>query len=172
MFEGLSKLGLHIPSLLIYLVNFLLLLAILYLFAYKPVLKMLDERSRRIKEGLDAAEKARQDAAKAQEEMRQQMAASLREQQQLLEEARRSAERFREEERAKAQAQVQAFIEKARADIQRERDAAIEQVRRHFADLTITAAERVISRSLDRRAHTQLIEQVLEEAKDLPKGQG
>jgi len=57
-----------------------------------------------------------------------------------------------------------AFIARARADIQRERDAAIQEVRSHFGDLAITAAERVIRRSLDRRAHQELVAQVLEEA--------
>lgn len=166
----MDKLGLHIPSLIVYLVNFLLLLGILYLFAYKRILKMMDQRSQRIKESLEAADKARQDAAKAQEEMKVQMDASRRESAELLEQARQSAERYLEEERAKVRATLDAERVKAQADIQRERDAAVDQVRQHFADLAVTAAERVISRSLDRRAHKELIEQVLKEGGELPKG--
>lgn len=165
----MDKLGLHVPSLIVYLVNFLLLLGILYLFAYKRILNMMDQRSQRIKESLEAADRAREDAARAQEEMKKQMDASRRESAVLLEEARRAADRFREEERARAQQEVQAFIEKARADIRRERDVAVDEVRQHFADLAITAAERVISRSLDRRAHKELIEQVLKESEELSK---
>ena len=165
----MDKLGLHVPSLIVYLVNFLLLLGILYLFAYKRILNMMDQRSQRIKESLEAADRAREDAARAQEEMKKQMDASRRESAVLLEEARRAADRFREEERARAQQEVQAFIEKARADIRRERDVAVDEVRQHFADLAITAAERVISRSLDRRAHKELIEQVLKESEELLK---
>ena len=165
----MDKLGLHIPSLIVYLVNFLLLLGILYLFAYKRILNMMDQRSQRIKESLEAADRARADAASAQEEMKKQMDASRRESAVLLEEARRAADRFREEERVRAQLEVQAFIEKARADIRRERDVAVDEVRQHFADLAITAAERVISRSLDRRAHKELIEQVLKESEELSK---
>ena len=165
----MDKLGLHVPSLIVYLVNFLLLLGILYLFAYKRILNMMDQRSQRIKESLEAADRAREDAARAQEEMKKQMDASRRESAVLLEEARRAADRFREEERVRAQLEVQAFIEKARADIRRERDVAVDEVRQHFADLAITAAERVISRSLDRRAHKELIEQVLKESEELSK---
>ncbi|MDP3062062.1 MAG: F0F1 ATP synthase subunit B [Chloroflexota bacterium] len=165
----MDKLGLHVPSLIVYLVNFLLLLGILYLFAYKRILNMMDQRSQRIKESLEAADRAREDAARAQEEMKKQMDASRRESAVLLEEARRAADRFREEERARARQEVQAFIEKARADIRRERDVAVDEVRQHFADLAITAAERVISRSLDRRAHKELIEQVLKESEELSK---
>ena len=55
------------------------------------------------------------------------------------------------------------MLERARAEIGRERDAAVEQVRRQFVDLAITAAERVVERSLDKDAHAQLIDKVLEE---------
>ncbi|MCH7809935.1 MAG: hypothetical protein IH863_05075, partial [Chloroflexi bacterium] len=53
------------------------------------------------------------------------------------------------------------MIGRASQEIQRERDAAISDLRREFADLTITAAERVIRRSLDRKAHGEIIEEVL-----------
>jgi F-type H+-transporting ATPase subunit b len=74
------------------------------------------------------------------------------------------ADRYREEERERARQEAEAFVARARDDIQRERDEAVEQVRRHFADLAILAAERVIERSLDESAHRDIIEKVLEES--------
>jgi F-type H+-transporting ATPase subunit b len=99
--------------------------------------------------------------------MDKQMVEARRENQRLLEQARQAAEKFRQEERAKAQDEARAFIEKAREDIQRERDSAIEEVRKHFADLAIMAAEKVVQRSLDRKAHRDLIEEVLKEGDKL-----
>ena len=64
---------------------------------------------------------------------------------------------------------MEQLLERARSEIQLERDGAIAELRKEFADLTILAAERVIKRSLDRQAHRQLIEEVLAEA---PKGDG
>jgi F-type H+-transporting ATPase subunit b len=58
---------------------------------------------------------------------------------------------------------------RARSDIQRERDEAIGELRREFADLTIMAAEKVIDRSLDKKAHRELIDEVLKEGKTLKK---
>ena len=55
------------------------------------------------------------------------------------------------------------MLVRARTEIERERDAAIEQVRSQFANLAITAAERVVERSLDKDAHAQLIDKVLKE---------
>ena len=63
-----------------------------------------------------------------------------------------------------------AFVERAKEDIVRERDTALQEVRASFGDLAITAAERVIRSSLDRQAHEELINQVLEEGESLRRG--
>jgi len=167
---GFDKLGFHLPSLIVYLINFVLLLAILYFFAYKRLLAMMDRRSERIREGLAAADNAREEAARAQERMEQQITESRRESQRLLEQTREAVERYRQEEHARAKEEARGFIERAREDIQRERDRATEEVRRHFAGLAITAAEKVVHRSLDEDAHRELIEEVLREGEELPRG--
>ena len=164
MFETL---GVHVPSLLIYLVNFLLVLGILGLFAYRPILRLMDQRADRIRESLEASERAREEAATSQEAIEAQLVEARREGQRIVEQARESAERFRAEEMERARNEAENFVERARADIQRERDVVIEEVRASFGDLAITAAERVVRRSLDRQAHEDLITQVLEEGESL-----
>jgi F-type H+-transporting ATPase subunit b len=165
-----EDLGLHLPSLIIFLVNFLILLGILYLFAYKPILRVMDQRSERIRESLEAADKAREEAASSQQDTQRQLNEARMEGQRLIEQAREMAERYRTEEKEKARQEAEAFIIRAREDIQRERDAAVQEVRAHFADLAISAAEKVIERSLDRDAHGELIAGVLEEGGNLRAG--
>ncbi len=160
----MSELGIHLPSLIVYLVNFGILTVALYLLGYKRILRMLDQRTERIKASLDEAERVKQDAAKAQDDMRKQLDESRQGVQQMMEQSRVAAERFREEEITKARVEGEAFLQRARQQIQQERDAAIEELRTGFADLAITAAERVVERSLDRRAHQDLIDQVLRES--------
>ena len=160
----MGQLGFHWPSLVVYLVNFTILLGILYAVGYKPILRMLDQRSQRIRESLEQAERLQKESAERQTAMERQLQEARREGQALIEQARQAAEQYREEERERARQQANAFVERARTDIQRERDNAIEEVRSQFADLAITAAERVIRRSLDRDAHKELIDQVLEES--------
>ena len=160
----MTQLGVNLPTLIIYLVNFLILLGVLYIFAYKPLLRAMDQRSERIRDSLAAADRARDEAASSQAAIQEQLNEARREGQRLLDQAREAAERFREEEMGRAREQAEAFIERARTDIRRERDAAIEEVRSGFGDLAITAAERVIRRSLDRQAHEDLIAQVLDES--------
>jgi len=167
---GVTELGINLPSLVAYLVNFILLLGILGFFAYKPLMRMLDERTERIRESLEAADQARQEAANAQEAIQEQITEARREGQRIMDQTREAAERFRTEEMEKARLEAEAFVERARSDIQRERDTALQEVRASFGDLAITAAERVIRSSLDRTAHESLIAQVLEEGESLRRG--
>ncbi|PKB67451.1 MAG: ATP synthase F0 subunit B [SAR202 cluster bacterium Io17-Chloro-G4] len=167
---GITDLGINGPSLIAYLINFVLLLGILTLFAYKPLLRVLDQRSERIRESLEAADRAREEAAGSQQVIEDQLNEARREGQRLLEQAREAAARFQEEQMDQARRDAETFVERARSDIQRERDAAVQEVRANFGDLAITAAERVIRRSLDRQAHEELISQVLEEGEQASAG--
>ena len=166
----METLGVHLPSLLIYLVNFLLVLGLLFLFAYKPILRLMDQRADRIRESLEASERAREEAASSQQAVEDQLVEARREAQRIMDLAREAAERFRGDEMERARGEAENFVARAQADIQRERDAAIEEVRANFGDLAITAAERVVRRSLDRQAHEELITQVLEEGESLRRG--
>lgn len=166
----LETLGIHFPSLLIYLINFLLVLVLLRLFAYRPILRLMDQRAQRIRESLEASDQAREAAASSQEAVESQLVEARREAQRIVEQAREAAERYRAEEMERARNEAETFVSRARADIERERDAAVEEVRSNFADLAMTAAERVVRRSLDRQAHEELITQVLEEGESLRRG--
>ena len=163
----MDKLGIHLPSLIIYLVNFGLLLGLLYVFAFKPILRMIDQRADRIRESLGAAEEAKEEAARSQADTQRQLSEARVEGQRLIDQARSMAERYRDEERDRAKQEAEALITRAKEDIQRERDAAIQEVRAHFANLAIAAAEKVIERSLDRDAHSDLIAGVLDEGDKL-----
>jgi F-type H+-transporting ATPase subunit b len=165
-----SALGINLPSLIVFVVNFLLLLGVLYLFAYKPILRVMDRRSNQIRESLEAADRARDEAASSQVDIRAQLQEARTEGQRLIEQARQMGERYREEERERVRQESEAALVRAREDIQRERDVAIQEVRSHFADLAVTAAERVIERSLDRDAHQELIDRVLQEGEGLRRG--
>lgn len=163
----MTDLGFHWPSLVVYLVNFVMLLGILYAVGYKPILRMLDQRSERIRESVEAVERVRQEAATQQAELEKRLDEGRQEGQAVLAQAREMAERYREEEGEKARQAAEAFVTRARNEIQQERDEAIDQVRRHFAELAILAAERVIERSLDESAHRDIIEKVLQESPNI-----
>lgn len=159
----MGGLGITLGGLLTQLVSVLVIFGVLYLVLYKPITRMLDARSNRIRESLEAADQARQEAASSAEQVERELADARNQGQALIAEARTAANQFRQQEDARTRAEMEAMLERARTEIERERDAAVEQVRAQFADLAITAAERVVERSLDKDAHAQLIDKVLEE---------
>lgn len=166
----MEGLGINLPILVAQIVNFLILFGILYLVAYKPILRMLDERSRRIKESMEQAESIKEQSARAEEEVKKQLGEASREGQERIARAVRAGEEVKQKAQAEARQEADALIARARSEIQRERDEAIGEVRRDFADLAILAAGKVIDRSLDKEEHRQLIDKVLEESSATKKG--
>ncbi len=158
---GIGALGINLPGLLAQIIGFAILLGIMRAVAYKPILGMMDQRSQRIREGLEAAEKMREQAAQADVTVQARLEEARQEGQGLIGSAQQIANRIQEEARQAAQTEAESLLARARNEIALERDEAIAQIRREFGDLTITAAEKVIGQSLDRKAHERLIEEVL-----------
>ena len=158
---GIADLGINVPVLIANIVNFTVLLVVLRLVAWGPLMRMLDERKERIAQSLSAAEQAKVQAAESERQVQEQVDASRREAQQLIAQAQEIATRIQTEARTQAQADAEATLARARNEIQQERDTAIADLRKEFADLAISAAEKVINQSLDRNAHKRLIEDAL-----------
>ena len=165
----MDKIGINLALLIAQIVNFLVLLAILYFFAYKPILKMLDERARKIKESVDEVQKVKEQAAQAEGEFKQKIEAASKEGQEVIARAMRTGEEARQRAQIEAKQEAQGLVEKARTEIQRERNETIGELRQEFANLTIVAAEKVIEKSLDKEAHRQIIDKVLDESANLKK---
>lgn len=158
---GIAALGFNLPGLIAQLINFGILLVVLRLFLYKPVLNVLDERKRRIEEGLNRAEQAAVQASASQDEARRVIEEARAQGREMVASAQEAAARLRAELEERARVDAAQLVERARQEVQQERDQAIQQLRREFTDLTISAAERVIGQSLDRTAHQRLIDEVL-----------
>ena len=86
--EGLSSLGISVPTLIAQLVNFGILLILLRFVAYKPMMKMLDERSRRVKESIEQTEQIKELAAKADEETAKRIEEAGKEGQKIIKQIR------------------------------------------------------------------------------------
>jgi F-type H+-transporting ATPase subunit b len=168
--EGLASLGINLPLLLAQLINVVVLFGLLYLVAYKPIMKMLDERSRKIKESMEQTELIKQQAERAEEEAKKRIDAAAKEGQGAIARAVRTGDEVKKEAQQQAKQEAEALIARARSEIQRERDEAISELREEFADITIMAAGKVIDRSLDKKAHREIIKKVLDESTTLKKG--
>jgi F-type H+-transporting ATPase subunit b len=136
---------------------------------YKPISKAMGDRSKKIQDSLEAADKAQEEANSSREAMEKQISDSRVEGQKIIANAKDIADRFKEEELVKAREEIKAEKKRAEADIQRERDAAIEGLRREFASIVVDAAEKIVEKSLDQSKHKDLIDKVLEESSTLGK---
>ena len=168
--DQLGELGINLPQLIAQLINFGILFGLLRLLAYKPIMRMLDERSNRIKESMEQTEHIKQKATDAEVEFKKQVAAASRQGQEIIERASKTAEEIKQQARQDAQSEVGQMLSRARAEIRHERDEIVDELRSEFADITVMAAGQVIERSLDQKAHKDLIDKVLEGSGGLKKG--
>jgi len=159
----LEKLGINLNFLVAQLVNFLILLALLRLFLYKPVLNMLAERRQRIKEGLEAAEKAKEEAARERAEFEKKLEEERKLAQQRIAEATRASEKAREEIIKRAQEEAREIVARAREDAEKERERILAEARKQVAELTILSTQKVLGRMLDENLQKQLIQEFLAE---------
>jgi len=164
VFLDISALGFNLPALIAQLINFLLLLLIFQVLLYKPLLKMLDERKKRIQEGLDASDEAKRRLSQTEQEVAKELEKARQQGQEQIAQAQQIAARIQEEARQGARQEADQLLARAKNEIDLQRDSAIAELRREFAGLTITAAERVIKEELDPEKHRRLIQEVLAEA--------
>ena len=165
--DAMGDLGMNWHGVLGQFISFGVLIAILIIIGYKPITKMLDERSRRIKGSMDQAEFIKQETAKTEQMVQEQLAQARKQGQDLVAQAEQIGERLKEEARQQAKQDAEAIVARARSEIKAENEEAIAQLRKEFVDVAIQAAEKVINRALDKEAHRQLIEETLRESTDL-----
>ena len=136
---------------------FLALLGILWRYAWGPVLAAVEARESGIQNTLDQAASEREEAAKLLAEHRQQMADARRQAQQLIAESREAGEKVRQDIEEKARVEGQALIERARESIEREKDAALDELRRESVDLALAAAAKLMQETLDAAKDRELV---------------
>ena len=166
---GFSSLGISLPLLLAFVINFIILLVLLRKFLYRPVLKMLDERTQKVKESMDWAEAIKRDYEQAKVEVQKQIDKGRQEAQAIIAQAVQKGATLKEEAKREASVQAKAIVEKARAELEAERDKMVEDLRKEFVSLLILASERVIRQTLDKEKQSRLIEETLEEIRPFSK---
>jgi F-type H+-transporting ATPase subunit b len=160
----MEGIGFNLPLLIAFVVNFLILFGLLGVFLYKPVLKMLDERTAKIKDSMDQADKIKLQLEKTEGDIKLHLESARKEGQKIIAQAEQIGERLKTEAKDAARHEAESLISKAQIQIQHQRDKDIEELRKQFADIAISAAEKVINETLDKEKHRRLIDEVLKEA--------
>ena len=128
--------------------SFTIVAFLLHRYAYKPILTMLAERKDRIKEGLDNAEKIKQELASAQAKAHELMVQAGQQASKMIEEARAVAAKVQEQETQKAIATAQSIVEKAQQATQAEHVRMLAELRREVGRLVVETTAKVTGKVL------------------------
>jgi F-type H+-transporting ATPase subunit b len=141
--------------------SFVVLLGILWKVALPAILKMMEERTNRIRGDLDAADRARAEAETVLADYQRQLADARTESNRIIEEARQQADQLRRDLTARAETEVAELRARGADQIGAERERVLSELRGQVAALAVELAEKVVESNLDREANLALIERYI-----------
>jgi F-type H+-transporting ATPase subunit b len=142
-------------------INFLVLLAIVWTFAFKPLSKTLEDRRDAIEQGLKDAEQARRDRESAEAERVAALAEARREANDILARAQKVSQETRDADIAATRTELDRMRERATAEIDAEKQRAIADLRGEVADLALAAAGRVVGETMTDERQRRLVQEFL-----------
>ena len=143
---------------------FLIAVAILTKFAWKPILSMLDARDKHIAESLEKARQAREELSGVKAESQQILRQARKEREEIVGQARKERDSILEQARQEAGVQAASILDDAHTMIEREKQRAKDDLRRDLAGIYVTLAEKVLGEELkDADAQRKSIEKSIEE---------
>jgi F-type H+-transporting ATPase subunit b len=161
---GLTDVNLALTVMTVVL--FLLFVAVLARFGWGPLLQVIEEREKGVREAVEGAEKANAEAQALLEKHRELLREAGRERDAVLKRTLREAEQLRSDLSAKAQAEAAQLVERARQQIEREKAQAVEELRAQVVDIAVEAAAKLVASSLTPDAQRKLVADFIE---DLPR---
>lgn len=147
-------------TLIAQLIVFLLLVGFTMKFVWPPIMKALDERARRVAEGLSAADKAKADLAQANQRVEAQLSSARTDAAQRLADAERLAQSMIEEAKGRASEEGAKIVATAKAEAEQEALKARELLREQVAVLAVKGAEQILRREVDAGVHAELLSQL------------
>jgi len=151
--------GLDVPHFISQVISFAIVAFLLHRFAYKPILKVLEERRQRIAEGLANADKIKQELAKAEASRQEIMAKASQQANHLIEEARAAAAKVQETETQRAIKQAEDIIAKAQQAAVAERQRMKDELLKELGQLVVRTTAQVTGKILTMDDQRRLIDE-------------
>jgi len=145
------------------IINFVLLVLVLAKFAWKPVVKALEERENRLRADREAAEAARISAQQIQKELEAKMTAMANMQQAAMHKAVLLGEEQKEDIISSARNEASLIVEKAKRDMQAEKNQIIQDIRREVVGLSMQATEKILAQQADENTHRRIVDEMFAE---------
>lgn len=159
----IEALGLDPKILIAQVINFVILMFLLYKLGYKHILKFVEDRTRTIENGLKNAEKATQGLASAQKEQEKLIAEAQAQGRDIVTEAKANAEKVAADLIAKNTAQIDALNVKHAADMSALREQMLGEVRAEASTLIFSVVEKVLREKMTEEADKKLVQKLLAE---------
>jgi len=142
-------------------INFTLVLLVLYKFAYKPILKVLNERTDKIEKGLRDAENAAKKMEETEVKEKEVLIEAKKEAQQILAEAESCGKKSQEEMIMEAKEKIEKAVNEAKEKIKDEKNKMIKEVKLEISTLVVSATEKIINEKIDTNKDKELINEVI-----------
>lgn len=152
------------PGLFIWtIVTFLVLVAVLAKFAWRPLLEALEKRQESIRKSLDDARQARQELEQVQAESARIVAQARSDAEAIIARTRTDAERFGQELKDKARAEAAQLVKNAERQIELETSRALQQIRHEAVDISVTIAGKLLQRNVSKEDNARLIDETFQQ---------
>ncbi len=160
---GLGSLGINLKIFIAQLINFGIVLLVMWKFAYGPIVKLLEERQEKIESGVKSAEKAEKRLIEIEAEQKTILAQARTQASQVLEEARSLSQERKDLMIAKAKDEVASVVTQGKAQLVHEKEQMLRDMRSEIAQMAVSAAQRILAESVDEKTATKLAEGVIDE---------
>ena len=161
--ELLDNLGVDGPKLIAQLINFGIVLLVLWKFAYKPVLEMLEARRQKIAQSMDEAEQIKTELAETQAERDKVMVTANQKAEKLIADAKEAAKQVGEAEGQRAVKQAEEIIRKAREATEADREKMMAELKAEIGRLVVETTAKVSGKVLTAEDQQRLIDETNKE---------
>ena len=143
------------------IVNFSIVFAVLYWFAFKPLARVMAERTSKIAKGLDDAKRVEEKLAQTQAEFNKAVALAKKQANAILEKAAAEGETRKKEMILKAKEEIGAIINQEKQKMQAEKAVTLKEIKKEVADLVVAAVEKVLDKKMDEKKDKEIIRKVI-----------
>ena len=150
------------PGILIWtLITFFIVLGILKWKAWGPLMKVLDDREKRISDALSAADKAKEEAQKVSSDYEEMIAKAESQRQEILSRAKQDADKLKEKKEAQAESKCNDMVDKAKKEIESEKAKALKEIKSVAVNLSVEVASKIIKKNLDTNDNKKIAEETI-----------
>lgn len=163
--ELINALGLNVKILLAQLINFGVLVFVIYKFAYGPIMKVLDERQAKIEKGIDDANEAGKKLVEIEEKEKNVLAEARKEAQEIIRKAQDVAEGSKTQIIEETKQEAAKIMTNTQRKIEQEREKIMGEVRGEISGLILAVTEKLIDEKMDGEKDKKLVENMISDIK-------